>query len=82
MDYPAAKQYANVSLGLIITNISYVLGSAVLAVGLSLGIYCRGYYAYCKLHKSKPRCSGVLVLLFTLARILMSILNVWIWPAT
>ena len=47
-DYSAAKQYANVSLGLIITNIAYVLGSAVLAVGLSLGLYCRGYYAYCE----------------------------------
>ena len=38
-DYPAAKKYANVALGLIITTIIYVLGGAVFAIGMSLGLH-------------------------------------------
>ena len=84
-DYPAAKQYANVSLGLIITNIAYVLCSAVLAVGLSLGIYYRavyGNYYNCKYPTPSAWHKNLLVLLFTLARVLMNTLGVWIKPAT
>lgn len=38
-DYPAAKKYANVALGLIITTIIYVLGGAIFAIGMSLGLH-------------------------------------------
>ena len=43
-DYPAAKKYANVALGLIIATIIYVLGGAVFAIGMSLGLH---YQYFC-----------------------------------
>lgn len=45
-DYPGAKKYANMALSLMIVNIIYVLGGAVFAIGMSLGLH---YQFLCKL---------------------------------
>jgi len=51
-NYPAAKQNANIALGLTITTIVYTLGLAAFFIGLSEGLYFRGQCSFLRFSRS------------------------------